>query len=159
MDLPGLMARELDRHGLTASDLAVEVTESSAMENPSCAIEQLAAIQAMGIRIAIDDYGAGYSSLAYIKRLPVDEIKIDKMFVMDLATNENDEVIVRTTIELGHNLGLKVTAEGVENEESLAKLRHFGCDFGQGYFFSRPIPVDQLEKWLREKREFFRRDA
>jgi diguanylate cyclase (GGDEF)-like protein len=146
--LPDFIAAGLERYGLATGDLTVEVTESAAMENPDCAIAHLVALRDMGIRIAIDDYGTGYSSLAYIKRLPVDEIKIDKTFVLDLATDENDEVIVRTTIDLGHNLGLTVTAEGVENEASLAKLRKFGCDFGQGYFFSRPVPVDGLERFL-----------
>ena len=104
----------------------------------------------MGIKLAIDDYGTGYSSLAYLKRLPVDELKIDKSFVMDMENNENDAVIVRSTIDLAHNLGLKVTAEGVETREAWDTLSVLGCDQSQGYFMGRPMSVEKLDTWLRE---------
>ncbi|MDP3123946.1 MAG: EAL domain-containing protein, partial [Thiobacillus sp.] len=104
----------------------------------------------MGVTLAIDDFGTGYSSLAYLKRLPVDELKIDKSFVMDMEANDNDAVIVRSTIDLAHNLGLKVVAEGVESREAWDTLSILGCDTSQGFFMGRPMPVDKLETWLRE---------
>ena len=102
----------------------------------------------MGISLAIDDFGTGYSSLSYLSRLPVANLKIDKSFVMNMATNENDAVIVRSTIDLGRNLGLRVIAEGVETEQALTQLADLGCDLAQGYLLSRPIPADQLSAWL-----------
>jgi EAL domain-containing protein (putative c-di-GMP-specific phosphodiesterase class I) len=102
----------------------------------------------MGLRLSIDDFGTGYSSLAYLKRMPVDEIKIDKSFVMGMTQDRDDEVIVRSTIDLGHNMGLKVVAEGVENDEILSKLREWKCDMAQGYLLSRPLPAKKLEEWL-----------
>ena len=104
----------------------------------------------MGIAIAIDDFGTGYSSLAYLKQLPVDELKIDKSFVMSMEENENDAVIVRSTIDLAHNLGLDVTAEGVENTDTWDTLTILGCDVSQGYFMSKPLPVDKLLLWLND---------
>ncbi|MBW8305436.1 MAG: EAL domain-containing protein [Thiobacillus sp.] len=113
----------------------------------------------MGVTIAIDDFGTGHSSLAYLKRLPVDELKIDKSFVTDMEENDNGAVIVRSTIDLAHNLGLKVTAEGVETKaawdivETKAAwdiLEMLGCDCSQGYFMGRPMPVEKLEAWLQE---------
>ena len=104
----------------------------------------------MGIAIAIDDFGTGYSSLAYLKQLPVHELKIDKSFVMSMEENDNDAVIVRSTIDLAHNLGLDVTAEGVENQDTWDTLTILGCDVSQGYFMSKPLPVDKLMLWLND---------
>jgi len=104
----------------------------------------------MGIRFAIDDFGIGYSSLAYLKRLPVDAIKIDKSFVINMIENQNDAVIVRSTIDLAHNLGLKVIAEGVEQQGIWDRLSDLGCDAAQGYFVSKPIPADECTRWLHE---------
>ena len=101
-------------------------------------------LHAMGERLAIDDFGTGHSSLVYLQRLPIDQVKIDRSFVMNLATAPGDAVIVRSTIDLAHNLGLKVVAEGVEDEVALAMLIEYGCDGAQGYFFSRPCPADEL---------------
>jgi EAL domain-containing protein (putative c-di-GMP-specific phosphodiesterase class I) len=106
-------------------------------------------LRAGGVRIAIDDFGTGYSSLAQLKRMPVDELKIDKSFVMQMTEGSDDAVIVRSTIELGHNMGLMVIAEGVENEQALALLRKYGCDMVQGYFFSPPIDAQELFDWHR----------
>ena len=100
------------------------------------------------MRISIDDFGTGYSSLAYIKRIPVDELKIDKSFVMDMEQDENDAVIVRSTIDLAHNLGLKVTAEGVETEGALQLLDVLGCDSAQGFYICRPVSAEELVTWL-----------
>ncbi|HUK56314.1 MAG TPA: EAL domain-containing protein, partial [Nitrospiria bacterium] len=95
-------------------------------------------------------FGAGYSSLGYLKKLPVDEVKVDKSFVLGMAANADDAVIVRSTIDLAHNLGLKVVAEGVENREVLERLVEMGCDAAQGYYMSRPIPAEELARWLSE---------
>jgi len=105
----------------------------------------------MGVKISIDDFGTGYSSLAYLRRLPVDEIKIDKSFVIDMATNRDGAAIVRSTIDLGHNLGLKVVAEGVEDEKTETMLREYGCDFIQGFHISRPAAAGPLGPWLRNR--------
>jgi EAL domain-containing protein (putative c-di-GMP-specific phosphodiesterase class I) len=112
-------------------------------------LEELAA---MGIRLSIDDFGTGYSSLAYLKRLPVAEIKIDRSFVMTMDIDEDDATIVRSTIELGRNLGLEVVAEGVETEATLDRLRALGCTLAQGYHLSRPVPAEELEAWLERRR-------
>jgi EAL domain-containing protein (putative c-di-GMP-specific phosphodiesterase class I) len=105
----------------------------------------------MGVRISVDDFGTGYSSLTYLKRLPVQEIKIDKSFVSDMATNGDGAAIVRSTIDLGHNLGLKVVAEGVEDERTAELLRQYGCDFIQGFHISRPAAAGLLGPWLRAR--------
>jgi len=103
----------------------------------------------IGVHLSIDDYGTGYSSLSYIARLPVDEQKIDRSFVMRMTKDDITSMIVRSTIELGHSLGLRVVAEGVEDEASFRFLRELGCDQAQGYFMSRPLPAAALEEWLR----------
>ena len=105
----------------------------------------------MGIRLSIDDFGTGYSSLAYLKRLPVDEIKIDRSFVMNMANDEDDAVIVRSTIDLGRNLGLEVVAEGVETVEAWDRLKALGCTIAQGYYLSPPVAPEILSQWLRAK--------
>jgi EAL domain-containing protein (putative c-di-GMP-specific phosphodiesterase class I) len=109
----------------------------------------MAELHEAGIHLAMDDFGIGHSSLAYLKDLPIDKLKIDKSFIMDFAQSRN-AAIVRSAIELARNLGLEVTAEGVEDERAMMALREMGCDVGQGYFFSRPLPLDRLTKWLRE---------
>jgi EAL domain-containing protein (putative c-di-GMP-specific phosphodiesterase class I) len=105
----------------------------------------------MGVSISIDDFGTGYSSLGYLKRLPAGEIKIDKAFVLDMATNRDDASIVRSVIDLSHNLGLQVVAEGVENKQTLDMLTELGCDMAQGYYLSPPIPPAQFVSWLGER--------
>jgi EAL domain-containing protein (putative c-di-GMP-specific phosphodiesterase class I) len=119
------------------------------MDDPVRALETLKKLHATGVDLSIDDFGTGYSSLAYLKRLPVDELKIDKSFVMKMESDIGDAKIVRSTIDLAHNLGLRVVAEGIETEIVWHLLAKMGCDQGQGYFMSRPIPVDQLENWIK----------
>ena len=111
-------------------------------------LDVLTQMRALGVRLAIDDFGTGQSSLAHLKRLPVVQLKIDKSFVHEMATNENDAVIVRSTIDLGHNLGLTVVAEGVEDLATWNLLTELGCDEAQGYYASRPVPSSDLVQWL-----------
>ena len=120
------------------------------MMDPTQALEILKALHAMKVRLSIDDFGTGYSSLAYIKKLPIDTIKIDKSFVMDMASDANDAAIVRATLGMAHNLGLKVVAEGIETQEAWHMLEKLGCDVAQGYLISRPLPADQLNTLLSE---------
>ncbi|BCG00386.1 hypothetical protein PPGU19_049540 [Paraburkholderia sp. PGU19] len=114
------------------------------MDDPNRAIETLDRLHALGIRLAVDDFGTGYSSLSYLKRMPVDELKIDKSFVMSMTEHKDDETIVRSTIDLAHNMGLKVVAEGVESEEVLTRLCELRCDLVQGYHLTRPLPPMKL---------------
>ncbi len=147
--LPEAVAGLLQAHGVAPADLRLEVTESAMAADMTRTIATLERLATLGVHIAVDDYGTGYSSLAYLKRLPVDELKIDKGFVRHLATDETDATIVRSTIGLGHNLGLRVVAEGVEDHATLELLRVMGADAVQGYYVSRPLPPDDLERWAR----------
>ncbi len=140
----------LNKHQLSAEHLSLEVTESAVMYDIEKAVELLTALRQLGIRLAMDDYGTGYSSMAQLKRLPIHEMKIDKSFVMDLHHNNDDTIIVRSTIELGHNMGLILIAEGVESPEILQLLRQYGCDIAQGYGIGRPMPIDKFEQWWQQ---------
>jgi diguanylate cyclase (GGDEF)-like protein len=128
--------------------LSLEITESGIMTDAARALGTLEFLRGLGLRLSIDDFGTGYSSLSYLKRLPVQELKIDKSFVIDMAEDKDGAMIVRSTINLGHNMGLKVVAEGVENRETWDLLKAWGCDLAQGYFISRPLPGDDLVQWL-----------
>jgi EAL domain-containing protein (putative c-di-GMP-specific phosphodiesterase class I) len=149
--LPQTFERLLRRHSVDAGMLQVEITESALMADPEHSMKVLKALEQMGVRLAVDDYGTGYSSLAYLRRLPVEELKIDKSFVIDMTREENDAVIVRSTIELAHNLGLRVTAEGVEDHETWEILAANDCDLAQGYFFSQPLSARELNRMLKEQ--------
>lgn len=142
------VAHMLKDAGLPSSALIIEVTESAAVENPEQAIAQLSHLKDIGIKLSVDDYGTGYSSLAQLKQLPVHELKIDKSFVQDLATDEEDRTIVRSTIELAHNIGLSVVAEGVEDEATLNQLIEWGCNYMQGYFIAKPLDELAMQNWL-----------
>jgi diguanylate cyclase (GGDEF)-like protein/PAS domain S-box-containing protein len=133
--------------------LTLEVTEAAVMAEPARAGELLRRLHAMGVRIAIDDFGTGYSSLAYLKELPVDEVKVDRSFVRDMAGDAADACIVRAVIDLGHNLGLRVVAEGVEDRAAAELLRTWGCDLAQGYYFGRPQPADEFRAALLAARD------
>ena len=150
-DLPGDVASMLARFGLDAHSLVLEITEGSLIHDPHRSAQILDKLSGMGVRIAIDDFGTGYSSLAWLKRFPVDEIKVDRSFVTDLVDDESDAAIVRSTIELGRSLGMLVVAEGVETAEVLERLAGYGCDVVQGYLISRPVPAAQLVTWLRAR--------
>lgn len=141
----------INRYGLTAQDIEIEITESCLIENFDSVKAKLKLIKASGIKIALDDFGNGFSSLSYIKTLPIDIIKIDRAFISDIKNNHDDAIIVNSTITLAHNLGKKIIAEGVETIEQLVHLKTAGCDQVQGYYFSRPLDVQSIEKLLIEK--------
>jgi diguanylate cyclase (GGDEF)-like protein len=150
-DLPADVASMLARVGLDAHSLVLEITEGSLIHDPHRSAQILDKLSGMGVRIAIDDFGTGYSSLAWLKRFPVDEIKVDRSFVTDLVDDDSDAAIVRSTIELGRSLGMLVVAEGVETAEVLERLAGYGCDVVQGFLVSRPVPAAQLVTWLRAR--------
>jgi EAL domain-containing protein (putative c-di-GMP-specific phosphodiesterase class I) len=152
LELPQRFEAMLARHRVAASRFCLEITESAIMDDPKRALSTLDRLHAMGFKLSIDDFGTGYSSLAYLKRLPVDELKIDRSFVSGMETDRDDAVIVRSTIDLGHNMDLRVVAEGVENEAVWHLLAEAGCDIGQGYFMSKPIPANQLDDWMAKWR-------
>jgi len=147
-DLPDIVASLLASCAVPPELVCLEITESSFMENPQRALHTLGRLRALGIRLSIDDFGTGFSSLAYLRKLRVHEIKVDRTFIAAMEDSD-DMVIVRSTIELAHNLGLQVVAEGIEDEKSLARLRAMGCDEAQGFFMSRPLPEERLLEWLQ----------
>jgi EAL domain-containing protein (putative c-di-GMP-specific phosphodiesterase class I) len=151
--LPDTFSALLRKYHVAPEWIWIEITESAIMDDPNHAIETLDHLHALGIRLSIDDFGTGYSSLSYLKRMPVDELKIDKSFVLGMFDHKDDETIVRSTIDLGHNMGLKVVAEGVENEAMLMRLKDLRCDLAQGFHLSRPLPPAKLEVWLQEWQE------
>ena len=146
--LPEKVEAALKRWGVDPRFLKIEITESSIMADPAHALAILAMLQSMGVRLSVDDFGTGYSSLTHLRELPIDEIKIDKSFVMGMATSDADAAIVRTVIDLAHNLGKQVCAEGVENEAAWQTLRALGCDLAQGFWIAKPMPAQELMQWL-----------
>jgi EAL domain-containing protein (putative c-di-GMP-specific phosphodiesterase class I) len=148
-ELPDLFAELLERHGCSAEWISLEITESAILDDPDRGIKSLERLSAFGCRLAIDDYGTGYSSLAYLRRMPVHELKLDKSLVRGMMGDTSDALIVRSTIELAHNLGLSVVAEGVEDEATLEGLRKLGCDVIQGFLLSQPLEATELVAWMR----------
>lgn len=146
-DFPDQVDGMLRESQVPAGMLELEVTETAIMTDPLRAMQNIARLSEMGVQVSIDDFGTGYSSMAYLKKLLVATIKIDKSFVMDMHRDSNDAVIVRSTIDLGHNLGLKVVAEGVEDQQSWDRLKALGCDAAQGYHMSKPLPAEQFLRW------------
>jgi EAL domain-containing protein (putative c-di-GMP-specific phosphodiesterase class I) len=141
------------RHALAQAQIApewltLELTETAIMSDASRALHTLSRLDSMNVRLSVDDFGTGYSSLAYLKRFPVDEIKIDKSFVIDMLEDASDAVIVRSTIDLAHNMGMSVVAEGIESQAAWDKLAALHCNFGQGFYMCRPCPAEQLDEWL-----------
>jgi diguanylate cyclase (GGDEF)-like protein/PAS domain S-box-containing protein len=150
-DFPSQVAALLRRWGMGPKWLELEVTESSMLANPTRAKAVLNELSQLGLRLSIDDFGTGYSSLSYLRQLPVDEIKIDRSFVMAMGEQAGDAVIVRSTVDLGRNLGLEVVAEGVETRDAWNTLRALGCNTAQGYFLSRPVSAGELTAWLKAR--------
>jgi EAL domain-containing protein (putative c-di-GMP-specific phosphodiesterase class I) len=149
--LPGQVQKLVDRHKVDPKHVILEITESAIMSDPLSARRVMRRLSNMGFQLSIDDFGTGYSSLAYLKQLPVDEIKIDKSFVTQMDQDENDAVIVRATIDLAHNLGLKVVAEGVESSDVWDLLEMLGCDTAQGFYIRQPLSPRELTKWMHSR--------
>jgi len=142
--IPGLLAS----YGVSPSQIGLEVTETAIMSNASHVIDTIKSMRKMGLWISIDDFGTGYSSLAYLKNLPVNEIKIDRSFVTNMSEDNHDTIIVRSVIDLAHNLGLQVVAEGVENRKTKEMLDTFKCDTAQGYYISKPVSPVEFKSWM-----------
>ncbi len=147
-DLPERVAALLAETGTPPELLQIELTESSVISDRESTAAQLARLREMGVRVALDDFGTGYSSLSYLRNLPIDEVKIDRSFISHLETVEADVTVLEGVVALGHALGLRVVAEGIETEGQAAVLRGMGCDVGQGYLFARPMPASDLLAWL-----------
>lgn len=149
-DLPKLFAELMDKYGASPHWLCLEITESAIMGDPKRALGILEDLHNMGFSLSVDDFGTGYSSLAYLKKLPVSELKIDQSFVFHMADDQDDATIVRSTIDLGHNMGLVVVAEGIEDKATWDMLQAMGCDLAQGYYISKPMAADALLKWIAQ---------
>ena len=149
-ELASRLTQTLEKEGCSAGWITLEVTENAIVGEPGHAIKNLERLKQAGIKLALDDYGTGYSSLAYLRRLPLDELKIDKSCTMGMSTDASDALIVRSTIELAHKLGLTVTAGGVEDDATLNQLRELGCDAVQGFLLSRPLAAEDVPNWVRE---------
>ena len=149
--LADAIAAALEHAGVAGNRLECELSEDTVLADPGRAIESLKRLRAMGVRLSLDDFGQGQSSLSYLKRLPLDELKIDRSFVMGMADDDSDAAIVRATIDLGRHLGLSVVAEGVETDEVLSSLAELRCDVAQGFGLSRPLPIEELTRWLDER--------
>jgi len=148
-ELPDRILGTLHRHGTDPADFIFEITEGCLLTDPNRTLAILNRIHGLGFGISIDDFGTGYSSLAYLKKLPVQEIKIDRSFVMEMRKNHSDKVIVKATVDLAHNLGLSITAEGIEDAEVANDLQAMGCDIGQGYYFAKGLSHQDLMEWLK----------
>jgi EAL domain-containing protein (putative c-di-GMP-specific phosphodiesterase class I) len=148
VEWPNTLAALLQDWAVPAGAIKLEITESAFMANPARAMQVVTDLRSMGVQISIDDFGTGFSSLSYLKQLSLDEIKIDRSFVTDMAVNSSDFAIVRATIDLGHSLGLKVVAEGVEDRATWDLLAMMGCDRAQGFYLSRPLPPADLVEWF-----------
>lgn len=142
------VARAMNIWGTQPGNLILEVTESAMMRDPAASLRTLQTLHDQGITVSIDDFGTGYSSLAYLKKLPIRELKIDKSFVINMHNDRDDESIVRAIVDLSHTLGVAVVAEGIENADTLDRLARMGCDYGQGYFIARPMPADAMLDWV-----------
>jgi diguanylate cyclase len=149
-DVVDLINRTIKIWGIRPEQLILEVTESAMMVDPKTSLETLRRFHDLGVKLAIDDFGTGYSSLAYVKKLPVDELKIDKSFVMNMDKDKGDAMIVRTVIDMAHNFEIAVTAEGVESQPILEQLGELGCDCAQGFHMAKPMPATDLIRWLQE---------
>ena len=147
--LADVVSRLLEEHRLEPARLELEITESAIMRDAESADDNLGALKGLGVKLSVDDFGTGYSSLSYLRRLPLDTLKIDRTFVRDLIENSRDQAIARTIVTLGRHLGLRVVAEGVEKHDQAQLLHGFGCDLGQGFYYSRPVSAARLEQLLQ----------
>jgi EAL domain-containing protein (putative c-di-GMP-specific phosphodiesterase class I) len=143
----------LDRHSVPASRLKLEITETAVAEDPTSTIAVLRELHAAGIQISLDDFGAGYTSLAYLTALPLTELKIDRSFVEAVTQHADTTAVVNALIELGHRLGLSVVAEGVETEDTSRELIALGCDYIQGFLYSRPLAAEQIQPWMAARQD------
>jgi EAL domain-containing protein (putative c-di-GMP-specific phosphodiesterase class I) len=150
-ELPTLVAGMLAHRQVPADRLILQITEDFLMTDRVRAREVLDAIRVTGVRISVDDFGTGYSSLAYLRDLPVDELKLDRSFITPMNNDARAAALVSSSVALAHSLGLQLVAEGVEDEPSWAQLRRYGCDLAQGYVLTRPLPAAQLEQWLHAR--------
>jgi len=148
--LPDKIAQLLDRWNVEATSVTLEITESAIMEYPETAVDVLVRLRKLGLGLSVDDFGTGHSSLAYLKSLPINELKIDQHFVFDMIGDRTDRAIVRSTIDLAHELGLGVTAEGVEDARTCEALKRLACDQAQGFYMSRALPPDAFVDWLQD---------
>ena len=148
LEFPGDVANLLHKWQIKPEMLLLEITESCVVVDQERVIKVIAELRKMGLQLSIDDFGTGYSSIAYLKKFPAQEVKIDKSFITDMLQNEDNAVIVKSTIEMVHNIGRKVVAEGVEDEETMQFLVELGCDIIQGFHLCRPLPDNELQQWL-----------
>lgn len=146
-----IVTRAMNIWGTQPGNLILEVTESAMMHDPAASLRTLQMLHDQGITISVDDFGTGYSSLAYLKKLPIRELKIDKSFVLNMHNDRDDESIVRAIIDLSHTLGVAVVAEGIENADTLDRLTRMGCDYGQGFFIAKPMPADGMREWVASR--------
>ncbi len=153
LDFADRLAVRCRRQTVRPGQVTLEMTETAAMEDSVMALELLTRLRMKGFHVAIDDFGTGYSSMMQLARLPFSELKVDKSFVMTATSSEEARTIIRSTVELGHSLGLDVVAEGVEDGGALAFLRDIGCDYAQGYFIARPMPTHRISGWLNERQD------
>jgi EAL domain-containing protein (putative c-di-GMP-specific phosphodiesterase class I) len=149
--IPYIISDQLGQFGVSADLLTLELTEGTVMAYPGLALGILQKLRDIGVRLAVDDYGTGYSSMSYLKHLPVNELKIDRSFINGLTTDPNDAVIIQSATDLGHNLGLSIVAEGVEDEETLTALMALGVDVAQGFHLGRPMPEGLLHDWIEDR--------
>ena len=150
--LPYYILQLLKEQDVAADQLTLEITENSVMQDLQHAITVLECLRDIGVRISMDDFGTGHSSLAQIKNMPLHELKIDKSFITNMMSDERNHAIVHTTIELAHHMNLKVVAEGIEDEKTLRQLSDMGCEEAQGYHLSRPVPPAELITWLENRK-------
>jgi diguanylate cyclase (GGDEF)-like protein len=150
-DVPQVVTELLGEHDVPPELIRLEITESVVLAHPELALSQLEQLREMGIGLSLDDFGTGYSSMTHLRHLPVDELKVDRAFVHAMTTSQQDAVIVRAAVELGHNLGMHVVAEGIEDADTLAEVVSAGCSLAQGYYFSRPLPPEDLIAWTVDR--------
>jgi len=150
LGFPEMLEEQIKKSGLVPGQTILEITETTLSSNPVHVLDVVARLRIKGFMLSIDDFGTGHSSLARLRKFPLSELKIDKVFVDNLATDPETKIIVRNTIDLGHGLGLKIVAEGIEEQSQMSELIELGCDIGQGYLFEKPMPIDELKAWLKD---------